>query len=285
MIRWAAALILLLLAGAPAAAIDTVRFPGGRSDDTTLELAGKLAKPDGAGPFPAIVLLHGCGGLTDSKGRLTARHADWAKRFVELGYLVLLVDSFGPRGLGSQCTVRERSFSVFGDRVRDAYAALAWLQQQPEVRGDRISLMGWSNGASVVLAALATTNGARPSLKQSFHRAVALYPGCTGVARTYPDFRPLLPLLILSGGEDDWTPSDPCKKLAEKAQQAGATVELVVYPNAFHGFDNPDVPLSYWPNVRNMTKPDACCGAHVGTDQAARDDALQRVPRFLGDAR
>lgn len=282
--RAAAVLLLLaLLAAVPAAAIEGVRFPvAGGPGEAPVELAAKLDHPPGPGPFPAVVLLHGCGGLLDSKGHLTARHADWNKRFVALGYLVLLVDSFGPRGLGNQCIVRERSLTASGDRVRDAFAALRYLQGRPEARPDRISLMGWSNGASVVLGALAPENPARAAdVAPGFYRAVALYPGCTGVARNFPDYQPSLPLLILSGGDDDWTPVDPCRKLVDKARKKGAPIELVIYPNAFHGFDNPDVPLAYWPNVRNTSKPDACCGAHVGTDQAARDDALHRVPAFL----
>jgi hypothetical protein len=56
-------------------------------------LTGKLKKPKGDGPFPAVVLLHGSGGVNAS------RDADWAKRLTDWGYVTLQVDSFGPRGV------------------------------------------------------------------------------------------------------------------------------------------------------------------------------------------
>src|SRR4051794_7349681 len=78
--------------------VETVAFPGGEVD-----LKGILYKPHGSGAHPGVVALHGCGGLYDRNGALNARHADWAARLAQQGFLVLFPDSFGSRAAGPQC--------------------------------------------------------------------------------------------------------------------------------------------------------------------------------------
>ena len=136
-----------------------------------------LYRPAGEGPFPAVVALHGCGGLFNTRGQPSARHADWGTRLAAMGFVVLFPDSFGSRGLGSQCTVGDRQVLAGRERVRDAAGARAWLQAQPYVDPANVSLLGWSNGGSSVLYAASRTaksfaNG------PDFRKAVALYPGC-----------------------------------------------------------------------------------------------------------
>src|SRR5262245_31055182 len=97
------ALSVAALLTAGAAAAEDVEIPAG---DVTLKAV--LFRPEGAGPFPAVVGLHGCGGLINRTGQLGARYRDWGERLVAAGFVVLYPDSFGPRGLASQCTVRER---------------------------------------------------------------------------------------------------------------------------------------------------------------------------------
>ncbi|MBI3436458.1 MAG: prolyl oligopeptidase family serine peptidase, partial [Proteobacteria bacterium] len=113
--------------------------------ETTLH--GFLYRPPGAGPFPAVIGLHGCAGLKNSAGIPFSRFRDWAERLVGAGIAVLYPDSYGSRGLGSQCTTRIRSVRTDKERVADANAARRWLQEQSWARPDRISLLGWSNGA------------------------------------------------------------------------------------------------------------------------------------------
>jgi dienelactone hydrolase len=76
------------------AAPERVEFP---SADGT-RIVGLVFKPAGAGPFPALVLLHGCGGLFNQSGELTRRESDWADRLVAAGYAVVFPDSFNRRG-------------------------------------------------------------------------------------------------------------------------------------------------------------------------------------------
>src|SRR5688500_3575383 len=94
-------LTAVLFACGPALAQEKVTFPSSDQDINNGKatiISGLLYRPNGAGPFSAIVLLHGCSGLYRSKDRLSARHEDWAQRFYRQGYVVLLVDSFSARG-------------------------------------------------------------------------------------------------------------------------------------------------------------------------------------------
>jgi dienelactone hydrolase len=48
-----------------------------------------------------------------------------------------------------------------------------------------------------------------------------------------------MPILILIGESDDWTASEDCERLMERRAGNGATMKLVTYPGAYHGFDLP----------------------------------------------
>ena len=83
------------------------------------------------------------------------------------------------------------------------------------------------------------------------------------------------------GAKDDWTPAAPCVQWTEHAQALGAPMRIKVYPDAHHGFDAPNNPVHYRPEVRNRNKPGGCCGATVGTEPAARADAIREVTQFF----
>jgi dienelactone hydrolase len=105
-----------------------------------LRLTAYLARPAGAGPFPGVVLLHGCGGFHSSM-------IAWADRLASFGYATLAVDSFGPRGINVNC-------GGFSEQVSDGYTALRYLSGKPFVRASHIAAMGFSMGGWSVLAAL-----------------------------------------------------------------------------------------------------------------------------------
>jgi dienelactone hydrolase len=155
-----AALILLLLASRPALAWESVFFPSLDSPLTggkpTL-LRGLLMKPEGIGPFPAIVALHGCNGLF-KEGALVAREAAWAQLLTSHGYVVLFPDSFEPRDVTTDCEGRVRAWA---ERSYDAYGALRYLQAQSFVIGERIGVIGWSHGGGTVIFAIAQDSIAR----------------------------------------------------------------------------------------------------------------------------
>ena len=86
--------------------------------------------------------------------RRRPQYVDWGEKLAAQGIAVLFPDSYGSRGLGSQCRVRNRSVRPFRERVADAQAARDWLQTQDWVQKDRVSLLGWSNGAIATLWAV-----------------------------------------------------------------------------------------------------------------------------------
>ncbi len=261
-----AALLALLACTAPAAAQRQIGFPGPDGE----RLIGVMFRPAGSGPFPGVVALHGCGGLWTADGRLSARDRQWGRRLAGAGFLVLMPDSFGSRGLGPQCTEKTRTVRATAERPRDAKAALAHLAADPEVVAGRLALIGWSNGAMTLLHTLLLPDP--PALRA----AVAFYPGCRDAARLWAG-QNLPPLLMLLGERDDWTAPGPCRDLAGRFQGALQPAELMVYPGAYHGFDSPSgrvVERSGIPGVKSGT-------VHVGTNPAARADALARVPAFL----
>jgi dienelactone hydrolase len=244
------------------------------------ELDAVLRRASGPGPHPAVVLLHGCAGLRDGRGAIRARDAEWSRLLVAQGFTTLHVDSFAPRGVSAVCGERnpEGRLRISAERARDAYAALLHLQSRPDIRGDAVALMGWSNGGGTTLWALARGSRARPAgLAKDFVAGVAFYTGCGALSRLQQPWRPVAPVLLLVGEADDWTPAAPCVALAARA---GEAVELHVYPGAHHDFDAPDQPL-----VRRRGVGSTASGmATIGTDPAARTDALGRVPLFLSRA-
>jgi dienelactone hydrolase len=149
--------------------------------------------------------------LFTSKGRVSARERDWADRFVVAGYVVLLPDSFGSRGLGPQCKNRDRDIGPRG-RVGDAVGAADWLASQPFVDPQRIALVGWSNGGSTVLW---TVSGSLKPAAHDWRVAIAFYPGCRTPSENR-GWKPRVVPNVLIGAADDWTPPAPCRVLKER---------------------------------------------------------------------
>jgi dienelactone hydrolase len=140
-------ILLLTLAAAPAMAqpqaITIPAHPGEQAADDPATLNAVLWPPAGRAPYAAIILLHGCAGMNTRAGQPFPRDADRARRLSQLGYLVLQVDSLTPRNEGSLCGQgNDRRVRMSVERARDAYAALLFLQARPDVRPDRIALMG-----------------------------------------------------------------------------------------------------------------------------------------------
>jgi dienelactone hydrolase len=219
---------LALGMAAPAQALEQVAFAS--RDGTTL--SGWLSRPDGPGPFPAVVLLHGCAGMWTGSGKLSARETDWTARLVGAGYAVLLPDSFRPRGLTALCADRDRSLRP-ADRAQDAFGARDWLARQSFIASGRVGLIGFSNGGSTALEVAGKAAAAGPA---GFRALIAFYPGCRVLLKR--GWSAHAPTTILHGLADDWTPAGPCQQLASKG---GA--KFVGYPEAYHGFDHPNLPL------------------------------------------
>lgn len=225
-----------------------------------------LVHPDGPVRGPAVVALHGCA------GPIAARDGGWVALLAHEGHIVLLPDSFGSRGLGPQCRVKDRLLKASVQRRRDAIDAATWLSHQPEVPKGGVALLGWSNGGN---AALWTLRERADLPRGLFQRFVAFYPGCKTASQT-ADWIPSGPLLLLVGAKDDWTPAPPCRDLAARYPHR---ITLVVYPNATHDFDAPGEQMH---TLHGLATPPSGTGmAHTGSDPAAREDAIRLVSSFL----
>ena len=117
---------------------ESVFFPsldGPLTGGKPTQLRGLLMKPDGAGPFPAVVALHGCSGLF-KEGALVAREAAWAQLLTSHGYVVLFPDSFGPRDVTTDCEGRVRAWA---ERSYDAYGACGICRINPSSSGNELA--------------------------------------------------------------------------------------------------------------------------------------------------
>jgi dienelactone hydrolase len=272
-----AALAPLLLWSVGAQAQESVHFP---SLDGSTQLDGYLYRPAGEGRHPAIVGLHGCSGMfSRATGAISPIYREWAAELNRHGYVFLLVDSFRPRHADELCSVQGFDLGLYRSRPKDAYGALWYLQAQPFVRGDRIGLIGWSQGGGAALFSIGNRSLGRPeTLPQGdFRAAVAFYPGSCNIERQPSDWTSRIPLLVLMGAEDVWTPTAPCKTFLDGAIGRGAAIEMQIYPAAYHGFDAPNQYRLELPAYRTR----AGIVPIVGTDPAGRQDALARVPAFL----
>jgi dienelactone hydrolase len=266
-----AALGLALVAGGavPAATtFETIEIPSG-----DLKLKAVLFRPAGAGPFPAVVALHACRGLGVP---ISERYRDWGQRLAAQGFAVLFPSSFGPRGYGQQCTVWNRAVAPQRARVGDADAARRWLQGQDWVVADRVSLVGWGHGAAAALFAI-RPQAARRKEGVDFRTAVAIYPGCGRLADIAWSAR--VPTLILMGAKDDVNSPKRCAEMVAGARGRSAHTAFVVYPDALHDFDHPNLPLREFTGL--IASVDGSGRAHSATNLMARADTLTRVPQWL----
>lgn len=276
-----AALLLALaaatpaLADEPAAALQRLSLPAtAQRPALTLYWA-----PVDAVRRPVVLALHGCVGLhgRDRQTLDPGFYPVYAARLQAMGVHVLLVDSFGSRGEGSICEqpYAQRSIGL-EDRRGDALAALDWLRQRPEADLQRLGLIGWSNGASTVLALLDPQR--RPAVPP-LAAAMMFYPSCDTDAMQRIEPPAGTALLMQLGAADDWTPAAPCERLARRWAEAGHSVALDVYPGAYHGFDSMR-PLRLRRDVPNGSAGPA--GAHQGRDEAAAQASAQRLQAFVG---
>jgi dienelactone hydrolase len=269
--RLLALILLSSLACSAAAAPKTVRF---LSADEATNLVAFLFEPTGGGPHPAIVMLHGRGGAFSSlaQGVFTAqtlsdRHKRWADFWVEHGYVVLLVDSFSPRGHAEGLAKGDRPKEVSDETVRplDAYGALQFLRKQANVDPTRIGLQGWSNGATTTLVSvsLRTQVISDPTPETAFRAAFAAYPNC-GAETIRDDYRGYAPLLVLIGSADTEASPTRCQSWSKRARSLGNDLEFAIENGAEHDFDDP--------SRSNKENP---------ANQRATDDAMQRAEAFF----
>lgn len=199
-----------------------------------------IFKPDGDGPFPAVVLVHTCGGI---QPHISER----AKELIDAGFAVLVQDSYGSRGHTVFCTAA----GVGAPRVyKDSFDALKHLSQLKIVDPARIYLVGLSLG-SFAAAAVSSAEVARwIGTSDRFRASVGWYGACTFDVGPYPKWELIRrdvdrPVLLLMAKNDSETPIADCFPLLENLKAEGKPVSWHVYDNATHGWDKTDPRRGY----------------------------------------
>jgi dienelactone hydrolase len=198
------------------------------------QLGMAIYKPPGDGPFPALVIVHSCGGLR-------TEIQDWAKEAIARGYVAFVVDSIGPRGLKQVCIPPTPVNLNRG--TRDAFQAMEHLAKFPFVDQQRIGLLGFSWGGMVALLASSRAYAEVLSPDKRFAAAVSFYPICylapAGNRRAIEFLRPDhdRPALVLLAEEDTEAPPADCLARLKPLQEKGAPVEWHQYAGSTHCFD------------------------------------------------
>ncbi|EME67813.1 putative carboxymethylenebutenolidase, partial [Paramagnetospirillum caucaseum] len=218
------------------------------------------------------------GGLGQSK-RANVSMLDWARRGVEKGYVVLLMDALHQRNVDTVC-MGPKNGVVFARGVKDAFQAARHLRSLDFVRRDRVALAGWSWGAMVGLMASRSSWAGALAEGDGFRAVVSMYPGCFTIRpRNAPAFDiagsdVTVPLLALLGGQDTETPPADCLARFEDARAAGAPVAWHLYPDATHCWDCRQ--LDGYSKVDIRGNPVA-----YRHDRDVTEDSAERMFRFL----
>ncbi len=199
------------------------------------------ALPEAAGAVPAMVVLHGSGGI--SKGR----EMEYGEFLANNGIAAFVVNYYAPRGVTDETDYMIRVLSVTEfDAVADAYAALQLLGTHPRIDATRIGVVGYSYGG------MAT----RFSMDERIRRALAPeHPGFAAFVDYYgPCFQNLgtretngAPLLTLRGTEDASNDIEACKQREDELRALGNAVEAHVYQGAGHAWEV-EVPRQLFPD-------------------------------------
>jgi carboxymethylenebutenolidase len=221
-------LLVFLLASISgfAATPQSVTFPSG-SDNAT----GLLYLPSGAGPHPAIVVIQEWWGVNDWI-------KEQASRFADEGYVALAVDLYRGQTATDAETAHELSRGLPQDRgVRDLVSAVQFLTKRSDVDHTRIGAVGWCMGGGYA-AQLAV---AEPSLKAVAINYGALPTDKTALAQIHAS------VLGNFGGLDHGIPPSDVNAFAEAMKGLGKPVDVKIYPDAGHAFENPNNSSGYKP--------------------------------------
>jgi carboxymethylenebutenolidase len=213
--------LLVLLATLPVVAA-TSKPVSYKSGDETVQ--GILYTPEGKGPFPALIVIHEWWGLND-----------WVKeqgsKLADQGYAALAIDLYRGKVATTPEEAHEIMRGVPEDRAaRDLHAAFAFLQSQKSVKKNRIGAIGWCMGGGYslnvalqepTLAADVINYGHLASDKETLKKINA-------------------PVLGLFGGQDRGIPAEDVKKFEQNLKELGKSVDVHIYDDAGHGFENPN---------------------------------------------
>ncbi|MFZ0013161.1 MAG: dienelactone hydrolase family protein [Acidimicrobiia bacterium] len=201
-------------------------------EGSPVTVEGSLTIPATDHPVPAVILIHGCGGIGSSE-------RGWVDDLTEWGHASLVLDSFGGRGISQVCTGRE-TMNVASMLV-DLYRATETIAANPYIDGSRIAVMGFSFGGRTALwSAMTRLQDLYDAPDLAAH--VAFYPSTCFIRLEGEELVLGAPIRIFHGTEDDWTPIDQCEDYVDRLRTIDVDVSLFSYAGAHHSFDNETMP-------------------------------------------
>jgi dienelactone hydrolase len=239
--------------------------------DSAIEANHKLYIPKGNGPFPVVIAIPGCSGVSlngpdtdigrlgDEGDRLFRRHYSlMAQRLQDEGFIVFLIDYLSAEGVPNTCN-GEIHPKIVGKYIKES---ISFVKMNPASDPTRINIMGWSHGGSGVLEWLYRLEEVPVGVRS----AIAVYPGCS----TSDTWDTSLPLLMILGEEDDIALPTICNELILSLPDQ-TNVQVLSYPDARHGFD-----FTEGPSVLSVGN-----GLTVGRNSIAGNEAWKEILIFL----
>jgi len=218
-----------------------------RYDKKPATIWGTLYMPETIqGRVPAMVISHGSAGVQQ-------KDIDrWARLFNQMGIAAFVVDSFGGRGISSTMDDQLQLSPAANDA--DALFALKLLSADPRIDPKKIGQIGFSRGGHVAMDMVleAFRKGVLDD-DTRFAALIGFYPGCAQIWWEVP--RPTLagaPLMLALGEKDNYTPAQHCLNVADIMRRDGQSVEIHLYPGAYHDFDNTKVYFQYFPSATTL---------------------------------
>jgi dienelactone hydrolase len=250
-------------------------FLAGRDTAKPALIAGELRLPIiSAAKLPAMVLLHGSGGMGGPGGPVD----EWVRDLNQIGIATLALDSFSGRGIRSTSADQAQLGRL--NMVVDAYRALGILAKDPRIDPARIAVMGFSRGGQSALysamSRLYRLQGPKDGTQFSAHLAV--YPDC--MTSYKDDAEVTRPIRIFHGTADDYNPVAPCRLYVQRLTQANRDVKLIEYADAAHVFDAPALKMPL--TLGNATTNRRCRLFEDGESRIV--NAETNLPFTYGDA-
>lgn len=282
----------------PSRTLSGTEFLRGGATGKEVLLGGELRlPPNAARKVPAVVLVHGSGGIHGGNDA-------WARVLNEAGVAAFILDTFSGRGIVSTVEDQDQLSSLA--MMVDAYRALDVLAAHPRIRADRVAVMGFSKGAVASVFSASERFRAAHGSSNRFAAHIGMYTPCN--TRFTADTRTTgAPIRLHHGISDDYVSIGPCREFVADLKSAGADASLTEYPDSHHSFDNPLGPkllaVPRAQSTRNcrlkegpggtvlnaesaapfVLKSDPCLaiGAHVGHNPEATAAARQAVSAFV----
>ena len=192
------------------------------------ELTALVARPDGPGPFPAVLVMHSALGIHHQV-------QDTARRLAALGYLAVATDMYGPSAYAGGAEGPGLAYAAFAENPELLRArAVAWFEAvraRADVDPGRIAAIGYCFGGHCVLEL--ARSGADVRAVCSYHGILTTHaPAQPGAVRAH--------VAAFCGAKDPYAPMADITALRKEMEDAGASWQLGVYGDAEHGFTDPD---------------------------------------------